>query len=350
MIRGGEFHDIIYNIFQDVNGLHDSEQLQCNCPRCQERDGLPYPDGKFNLEINTAKRVFRCWKCDDPPFSGTLGRLVRMFGSNTDYELYKSYAQVFQDYEYDEDEKEFIQVKLPQEMIYFSQMDSSNPDHYEAYNYLVNERMIPRDTILKYRLGFCPTGKYGGRIIVPSFDMEGEINYFVGRAYKKELKRPYQNPYVDKRHIIFNEGLINWDSTIYLVEGVFEMLSFPVNTVPLLGKDLLDALFTKLSQRKPHVVILMDPDAYRASIELFYKLQSVYYDNEEKIRIVKLSGKYDLDEIKRFKGHDAVIEALYGARKLNVDDYFAKKIYYNGRKSRRYNPYSKYSKRGSSIQ
>ena len=62
MVRGQEFHAIIQNVFGEVNGLQISEQLQVNCPYCQEREGLAYPDGKFNLEINTAKRKFRCWK------------------------------------------------------------------------------------------------------------------------------------------------------------------------------------------------------------------------------------------------------------------------------------------------
>ena len=63
MIKGQEFHAIIQNIFGDVHGYMQTEQLQVNCPRCQEREGLSYPDGKYNLEINTGKRMFRCWKC-----------------------------------------------------------------------------------------------------------------------------------------------------------------------------------------------------------------------------------------------------------------------------------------------
>ena len=62
MIRGLELHSIIQSVFNDVNGISQSEQLQTNCPRCQEREGLSYPDGKYNLEINTSKKMFRCWK------------------------------------------------------------------------------------------------------------------------------------------------------------------------------------------------------------------------------------------------------------------------------------------------
>lgn len=348
VIRGQEFHSIIQNIFGDVNGLNDSEQLQVNCPRCQEREGLSYPDGKYNLEINTGKRMFRCWKCEEPRFSGSLGRLIRTYGGHADYEMYKSYAGIFQDYVFDE-EKEYVQVKLPEEMIYFSQMNASNPEHFEAYNYLVTERKIDREIILRYRLGFCTTGKYAKRIIIPSFDAQGEINYFVGRYYgtdqKIRKKLPYLNPYANKDVIIFNEGIVNWDSTLYLVEGAFEMLSFPVNIIPMLGKTLSTTLFLKLQKLKPDVVVLLDPDAYKNSIELYYTLYTIYIGCEERVKIVKLPTKDDLDELRKNDGHDAVLSALYGARGLILDDYFIQKLQkpYDKNSRGRYNPDSKYT-------
>ena len=348
MVRGLEFHSIIQNIFQDVNGLQTSEQLQVNCPRCQEREGLPYPDGKFNLEINTAKRQFRCWKCDDPRFSGSLGRLVRIFGSSADYQIYKAYAGTLVDYVQNEDEKEYVQVKLPEEMISFSQMEIGNSEHFDAYNYLVTERKISRDVILKYRLGFCTTGKYAQRIIIPSFDANGEVNYFVGRYYgsdpKIKKKLPYLNPYADKDVIIFNEGLVNWDSTVYLVEGGFDMLSFPVNIIPMLGKTLSTTLFLKLKELKPDVVVLLDPDAYKNSIELYYMLQTIYVGCEEKVKIVKLPTTEDLDELRKNQGIDEVLKALYSARQLTVDDYFINKLQkpYEHKGAGRRDSYSKY--------
>ena len=347
MIRGQEFHAIIQSVFSDVNGLHVSEQLQVNCPHCQEREGLSYPDGKFNLEINTAKRMFRCWKCDEPRFSGSLGRLIRTFGTSIDYDLYKSYAGIYADYTFDEDgEKEYVPVKLPDEMILFSQMDAVNQDHFEAYNYLINERQISRDIILKYRLGFCTTGKYEKRIIIPSYDKNGEVNYFVARNYdigNKKIK-PYDNPKSDKDKIIFNEGFINWDSTVYLVEGAFEMFSFPVNIIPMLGKTISSTLFLKLKELKPHVVVLLDPDAYKNAIELYYTLHNIYVDCEERVKIVKIPYEKDFDELRKKRGMDEVLTCLRGARGLTVDDYFSIKLNkpYDKQGAGRYSSNSKY--------
>jgi len=343
-VRGAEFHSIVQNVFGDVNGFQVSEQIQVNCPRCQEEQGLAYPDGKFNLEINTAKRMFRCWKCEDPKFSGSLGRLIRTFGTGMDYDLYKSYANMYGDYSYnDEDEKEYAPVVLPEEMIMFSQMDPKNPEHFEAYNYLVTERLISRDIILRYRLGFCITGKYARRIIVPSYDKYGEVNYFVARTYDKTVKKnKYMNPESDKEKIIFNEGLINWDSTVYLVEGAFEFLSFPVNIIPMLGKTLLTTLFLKLKEMKPDVVVLLDPDAHKDAIDLYQMIRTIYVGCEEKVKIVKLPNNDDLDELRKKYGHDALIKSLRSARDLTTDDYFIKKLSkpYDG--TRRYDSNSKY--------
>jgi hypothetical protein len=263
-----------------------------------------------------------------------------MYGTFADYEMYKSYAGIFSDYEYNEDEKEYAPVKLPEEMILFSQMDAGNLEHFEAYAYLVTERKINRDIILKYRLGFCTTGKYEKRIIIPSYDMNGEINYFVGRSYDpKEKKRKYLNPVADKDQIIFNVGFVNWDSTVYLVEGAFEMLSFPVNIIPMLGKTLSTTLFLKLKELKPEVIVLLDPDAYKDAIKLYYQLQAIYVGCEERVKLVKLPTMDDLDELRRHEGIDAVIKSLRTARGLTIDDYFIQKLQkpYDKRRTRNAN-------------
>lgn len=345
MFTGQEFHSIIENIFGTTKGYLQSSQIQVNCPLCQERDGLSHPDGKFNLEINTAKGIFRCWKCDQPKFSGSLGKLIRIFGSKVDYELYKSYGGRSYHYNGDLDQNELIPIKLPDEMILFSQAELTNPEHFEAYSYMVVNRKINRELLLKYRIGFCLTGKYNKRIIIPSYDEYGEVNYFVARNYDLNNKKkwPYDNPKSNKSLIIFNEGYVNWDSTVYIVEGVFEMFSLPINGIPLLGKVLSIALLEKLKYYKPNVIIVLDPDAHKNAVELFYQLHSIYVGCEEKVKIVKLNYKNeDLDSIRRKYGNDEVIKILRSARNLTIDDYFIRNLENN---YGRYSTYTKYFKR-----
>ncbi len=45
---------------------------------------------------------------------------------------------------------------------------------------------MPED-IIKYNIGFCNEGPYGGRVIIPSYDDNGKLNYFIARDYKGYL-------------------------------------------------------------------------------------------------------------------------------------------------------------------
>ena len=325
IIEGQEFHSIIENIFEDVKGVDVSSQLQVNCPKCQERDGLSHPDGKYNLEISTKKRLYRCWKCDEPKFSGSLGKLVYMYGSNIDKELYKVYSEsYFSEYDSNNDEDIQIEVSLPDEMVLFADININNSNHFEAYNYMVVDRKLNKDVLIKYRVGFCVTGDYAGRIIIPSYNNVGDLTYFVSRAYGKRVYPKYMNPKLN-RDIIFNEGFINWDSTIYIVEGVFEMLSFPVNSVVLLGKLLSATLVKALNKYKPNIVILLDPDAMSNAIDILFTLMNIYGEDDDRIKIIDMEGDLDFDEIRMKYGQSKMIEILRSARELTIEDHFINK-------------------------
>ena len=155
----------------------------------------------------------------------------------------------------------------------------------------------------------------------------GEINYFVARSYDpKEKKRKYLNPEADKNKFIFNEGLIDWgDSLLFIVEGVFDMLSLP-NAVPLLGKTMSTTLYYKLKELKPKIVIVLDPDAWDNEINLYNTLRLIYNVDTENIRVLNLRGKYDIDATRKNLGQSELIKLLYGARKLNDNDFFERKI------------------------
>ena len=201
--------------------------------------------------------------------------------------------------------------------------------------YLTVDRKIPIEKILKYRLGFCTNGDYGGRVIIPSYDSNGDLNYFVARSYYN-IKPPYLNPDVDKNRFIFNEGFINWDSTIYIVEGVFDMFSVP-NAIPLLGKELTKSLYYALKEKKPNVIIVLDPDAYSKAMNIYLDILNIYLGDENKIKIVKLTGVNDIDEIRVEMGHEEVLNSLKSAKNLDNNDYFMynqlKYVYKNRRNS-----------------
>lgn len=330
MSKYSAYGSIFRRVFSEVNN-EGSHQIQVNCPRCRDRDDKDSYDGKFNLEINLDLHVFRCWKCDDPKYSGrNLEYLLKEWGNKSDVEEFK---QIRQDYfdlnQYNkkdqQEEVEPVRLNLPDEFIPFTSMNADDPDHMFAYNHLVTDRKVTKDVILKHRIGFCLDGKYRNRIIIPSYDKNGHLNYFVARTWLKDLKPKYLNPDVDKRKIIYNEGFINWDGVVYLVEGGFEELSFSVNTIPLLGKNLGEKLFYELKEKKPEIIVILDPDATKQAIKLYEKLQAIYFDCMERVKIIIMEGEKDLDEVRREFDIEGVKKIIESARYLKDKDYIRMK-------------------------
>ena len=99
----------------------------------------------------------------------------------------------------------------------------------------MNRGIRPAD-IVKYNIGYCEGGEYSNRIIIPSYDSEGVLNYFVSRAiYDGPMK--YKNPKVSKDVIGF-DLFINWKEPIVLCEGVFDAITIRRNAIPLFGKTI----------------------------------------------------------------------------------------------------------------
>ena len=132
-------------------------------------------------------------------------------------------------------------------------------------------------------MGYCPTGKYAGRILIPSFDEEGEINYFVTRSYDNDWRK-YVNPDVSK-DIVFNYPYIDFDEDIVIVEGVFDAVKAGSNSIPILGSTLNEnsKLFYEIVKNDTSVYLALDPDANKKTnrmIDLFlrYDIQTYFVD------------------------------------------------------------------------
>jgi DNA primase len=103
-------------------------------------------------------------------------------------------------------------------------------------------------------------------IIIPSYDENGTLNYFVGRNFGPgDIK--YKNPQASKNIIGF-DLLINWDSPIVLCEGTFDAMAIKRNAIPLLGKTLPEKLMKKIvSSSVKQVFIALDNDALKQALE-----------------------------------------------------------------------------------
>jgi DNA primase len=185
-------------------------------------------------------------------------------------------------------------IKIPQGYRSVAEGSSLSPQYKEAYNYLI-KRGITKDMMVKYNLGYTTEGPYSHRIIVPSYDKDGELNYFVARSYVR-TKLKYKNPKVQKENIMFNEHTINWNEDIYLVEGVFDMFFLP-NAIPLLGKNVSDYMWSMLYEKaKKNIIICLDGDAWESAMILYKKLNGGRLHS--RVRLVKLPKDKDIGDLK----------------------------------------------------
>ena len=136
----------------------------------------------------------------------------------------------------------------------------------------------------------------------------------MGRSYESYSKLKYKNPEIPKTEIIFNEGKVNWDSNVYIVEGVFDHIVVP-NSIPMLGKVISDDLFTKLVKNAEcKVIILLDSDAYNDAVRLYKKLNSTKLNG--RVFIIKLPKGYDISDVNQKLGKKGVVNVLSTAKKI----------------------------------
>ena len=288
--------DVLIELLEDVLGDHKQHygskgQISFDCPVCAEEKGLDKGDGKGNLEINYSRHVYKCWACSETNGThGPLGKLFDKYGTKKQKKIYELVKP-------EELKKEDVwrpKLRLPEG---FTKFSDSNPifiPHKEAMNYLTS-RGITNEIIEKYGIGYTVKGDFAFRIIVPSYNKEGELNYFVARAWANK-KMKYKNPAVPKDEIIFNESLINWEKDVYLVEGAFDSF-FLENSIVMLGKVMSKLLFETLyNNAKGNIIICTDGDAWENGLKLYHELNGGTLYN--RIKIVKLPLDKDVCDLK----------------------------------------------------
>lgn len=307
-------------------------QYQFACPKCVEREGMKEAS-KFNLEVNLKKQVFQCWKCSsmDEGMKGSIGKLILQYGSEQLFHEYKSAIRSIRESELyklhfapnDFAIKENVSIddslSLPS-----SYQDFSSPSRFRnsALRYL-SERGITDDIIKLYHIGYTENEaddankRYSYRIIIPSYDAYGELNYWVGRDYIPNSHRmKYANPLAEKKNIIFNEHLVQWDADITLVEGPFDHIVVP-NSIPLLGKALTNeySLYWKiLSNAHAHINIFLDGDAFE-TVKKIYKLLN-HGHLYGKIRYIPVNKDDDPSSLFQQGGYKKIVEHLRYARQI----------------------------------
>lgn len=327
--------DKIYNILVTImgpskQGYFDSSvfQYQFNCPYCADEKGGV--DGKYNMECNLAMGKYHCWACGE---AGNLSRLIKDRGGK---ELLEEYYRAVKELK----ESKFFEIglfkddgqthygeeyiRLPQT---FTKIDLSTCKKKKLVNYL-NKRHITQDIIDFYNIGYTTwdekSWQLRDRIIIPSYDINGDLNYWIGRdfsGYKPKMK--YWNCRTNKNSIVLHEDKIKWDADIVLVEGALDCIYY-ANSIALMGKALTKdcELYYQLYEKaNGKVIICLDADTTIEEKKRIYKTLNAgrlkgrvwYIDLDEEY------GK-DFGEIYEKYGKQGIINTIAGAKQFSEID------------------------------
>jgi DNA primase len=301
---------VVISILDTTLGVGSSlkgNEQQHHCPFCHHH--------KKKLQVNLDTQQWHCWVCNSKGRSiASLLRKLNVDRRDLD-RLHKIYGD---EPAYSPTEEYVIKLQLPKEFkqLHFKPLGLFNPVYNKAVHYLT-QRGITDSEIVKYNIGYCEDGLYSGRIIIPSYDESGELNYFIARSFYEDEKMKYKNPPVNRDVIVF-ENQINWNEPITLVEGAFDAFSVKRNVIPLLGKFLLSKLKNKIFEKGvKEITIMLDSDA----IEDSTKHSEWFIKNGIKVKNIIPTGK-DAGEL----GYERVNQLIKTTTETGWDDLVLAKL------------------------
>jgi len=305
-----EFNDYVLGLLESILGVGKKDRHTFDyafyCPFCNHK--------KPKLIVNTKTGKYNCWTCQPPTKGKTPVSLLIKLGAEDD--AIKEMKGYFKD---DNTQIEIDRQKnvfLPQEFETFTSLDNSL-ERRRAIAYL-KMRCISMLDVLKYNIGYCKTGRYKNKIIIPSYNKVGKLNYFVARSFEKDPYMKYDAPSVTKTEIIGMEYFVNWNIPVILCEGAFDAIAIKRNAIPLFGKTIPKSLMLKLVESQVKTVYLaLDNDALKQAIE--YSQTLLYYGKE--VYLIELQGK-DPSDI----GFEKMTHLLQKAKPLTFGDLLCKRL------------------------
>jgi DNA primase len=277
------------------------------CPFCKHR--------KPKLVVNVTSGMFNCWTCH--PHTKGRSPIALLKKLNVDSSVISEMKNYFKDNTKIKLDQDVVHaVSLPKEFIGLENCDATlKCRHALAY---LNTRGITLQDIIKYNIGYCESGKYKDRIIIPSYDKDYKLNYFIARSINEETFQKYDAPKCKKAEIIGFENTINWEVPIVLCEGAFDAIAVKRNAIPLFGKTIPKSIMMKLAMTSVKTVYLaLDKDAISQAIDSAEQLMKLGKD----VYLVNLQEKDPSD-----LGFTKITELLHSAKQLTFQTLFGIKM------------------------
>jgi len=289
---------LLEKVLNQHGDIYKNDDVAFHCPVCNIEDHKKKLI--INLNENHSKFGFwRCWNCKDS--HGMHGRsLIRLFhklkaprqDTASLYTILDVAVLLKNNSEVVVSTLPKQTMSLPLEFISITSVQDTK-DYQNAVKFLL-DRGLTRNDIIKYNIGYCEKGKYAHRIIIPSYNTQGELNYFAARTYEDKIRPKYLNPPIaTSDDVIFFDMHINWNLPVLLCEGVFDAISAKRNAIPVLGNSIYGALWRKIIfEDVKDIVLALDMDMVKTSLHYIEKFVS------EGINVKFISmGKKDPSEL-----------------------------------------------------
>lgn len=305
-------------------GTKTNIKFSCPFPGCSGRASKLSGEKKLEVDIDTVieegKSVnkWACWSCKTKGKSiYTLLKAIEAPQHAFDQlsEIIK-YTEVSN---HKDDSKPTFNGMLPKEYKSLAgKLPKSELKLRHAKAYVKKDRGVTEDDILKYSIGYCEDGEYGGRVIVPSYDAAGKVNFLIARTIYEDIKPKYKNPPCS-RDIIPFELFINWDEPIILCEGGFDVMSIKRNVIPLLDKVLQPELMKKiLGSKCKKIYLALDSDAMTQIIQY----AELLINEGKQVYTIDFGESKDANQM----GFEVFTRAVQGATRLTLSKLMKLKI------------------------
>ena len=288
------------NIDSEIKHTGSGKEIHVNCPVCG--------DSRYRLYINLNKGLVHCHNCK---FSGSIVHLIQWVEGTSYTKAMMKFSTIKGNLSMPDKVDESIEhqlflsgdlrkgltkraIPLPDE--YRKISGSNNLVAVRARKYL-KKRMITSSMIKQHDIGFCASGEYANRIILPIKE-EGELRFWVARAIGNTARLKEKSPSNEEYQISKSEVIFNIDRAAsqyhaaVISEGIFDALAWGGIGVSLLGKELYDEQMNILLDYREllsdGLYIAIDWDARQQATEMAERLSS-YFD----VKIVNIPKKYD---------------------------------------------------------
>lgn len=187
-------------------------------------------------------------------------------------------------------------VSLPESFYLFDE-DALLSSRASLY---LKSRNIDLGLLRERSIGFCNSGSWFGRIIIPF--MNPNLQYYVGRDFIGQ-KPKYKNPKTEdvgigKSSLFYNEQALDY-SKVFLVEGIFDALTCGEFGIASLGWNLSQTQRFKLLSSNAIIHIIPDKGFYDKALITAKSLIS-----EKEVFITNLDGirGNDINDLGSLKG------------------------------------------------